>query len=168
MVASAGRRRYATPAWADDHRVLCCRADLVLPAERTAERQPDQRGTALLVSCASAPHLSPARRCPRSRTHSPVPRSAAACGCRAVCLWTTVVSPSRSSKAARSSHSETVSLNARDLQVVAAFLSCPGNRSDHAHGVMRPGLALATAGPLGGFFGQTVRQDLCHASDGET
>ena len=70
-------------------------------------------------------------------------------------------------KAARSSHSETVSLNVRDLEAVAACLSCPGNRSAHAHGAMRHGLALATAGPLGGFVGKTVRQDLCHARDGE-
>ena len=86
MAASAGRRWHATPSWADDHRVLCCRADLVLPAERTAERQPDKRGKALLL------HAPPHRTCPlraavRGRwPRSPVPRRAAACGCRAVCV----------------------------------------------------------------------------------
>ena len=49
-------------------------------------------------------------------------------------------------KAARSSHSETVYLNSRDLEAVASFLSCPGNRSDHTHCSMRHGLALASEG----------------------
>ena len=86
MAASAGRRWHATPAWADDHRVLCCRADLVRPAERTAERQPDKRGKALLLS--APPHRPcPLRAAVRGRwPRSPVPRSAAACGGRAVCL----------------------------------------------------------------------------------
>ena len=81
--------------------------------------------------------------------------------------WTMVVLPRVPRTAARSSQSETVSLNARDLEAVATFLSCPGNRSNHTYGAMRHGLALATASPLGGFVGKTVRQDLCHASDGE-
>ena len=129
------------------------------PASRAHSRAPTrQEGQGPPLAGASAPPLSPARRCPRSLDPQPRPserrrvwRSCCLRGPR-LCL------PRVPRKAPRSSHSETVSLNARDLEAVAAVLSCPGNRSDHAHGSLRHGRALATAGPLVGLFGETVQQ----------
>ena len=64
-------RWQATHSWEDDNLVLCCIADLVVPAERTAERQPKNRGKDLLVHAPQCP--SPALRCPRSLEAQPRP-----------------------------------------------------------------------------------------------
>jgi hypothetical protein len=79
-------RWQATHSQEDDNLVLCCIAELVLPAERTAERQPKNRGKDLLVH-APQPRTRPLRSVVRGRlTRSPFPRIASACGCRASCL----------------------------------------------------------------------------------
>ena len=141
-------RWQATHSWEDDNLVLCCIADLVVPAERTAERQPKNRGKDLLVH---APQCRPLRSAVQGRLRlSPVPRIASACGYRASCLDHGFFS-SRSSKAEKSSHIETMYLNSRDLEAVSSCLSCPGDRSDHAHCSTRNGLSLATEGTVGGF-----------------
>ena len=151
-------RWQATHSWEDDNLVLCCIADLVVPAERTAERQPKNRGKDLLVH---APQFRPLRSAVQGRLRlSPVPRIASACGYRASCLDHGFFS-SRSSKAEKSSHIETVYLNSRDLEAVSSCLSCPGDRSDHAHCSTRNGMSLATEGTVGGFFGNMLYGKIC-------
>jgi hypothetical protein len=146
-------RWQATHSWEDDNLVLCGIADLVVPAERTAERQPKNRGKDLLVH---APQPRPLRSAVQGRlTLSPVPRIASACGSRASCLDHGFFS-SRASKAEKSSHIETIYLNSRDLAAVSSCLSCPGDRRDHAHCSTRNGMSLATEETVGGFFGHRL------------